>query len=99
MKSSSGPHANDRPHDESSLGHLVGVDELARNLGISRHTVYSWVAQHRIPFLKVGRLLRFDVRLIDAWLREQSNGPSLLEDRPDSAVQRDRCGTRPERRS
>lgn len=75
---------------------LIGVDDLARTLGVSRHTVYSWVAQRRIPFLKVGRLLRFDVRLIDAWLEEQAHA---VEDETRPALDRIRCGTRPERRS
>jgi excisionase family DNA binding protein len=79
--------------------HLIGVDELARALGISRHTVYSWVAQRRIPFLKVGRLLRFDVRLIDAWLEEQAHIPAAVEGDTRPALDRTRCGTRPERRS
>jgi len=81
------------------LGRLVGVDELARELGISRHTVYSWVSQRRIPFLKVGRLLRFDIHLIDAWLRQQADGLSAVEQEPLPAIERRGCGTRPERRS
>ena len=48
---------------------LVDVNELARRLGISRHTIYSWVSQRRIPYLKVGRLLRFEPTAVDAWLR------------------------------
>lgn len=83
----------------SLLGRLVGVDELARELGISRHTVYSWVSQRRIPFLKVGRLLRFDVRRIEGWLRDQADGLATVEDEPLPAVDRNGCGTRPERRS
>jgi excisionase family DNA binding protein len=78
---------------------LIGVDDLARMLGVSRHTVYSWVAQRRIPFLKVGRLLRFDVRLIDGWLEEQAHVPAAVEDQTRPALDRIRCGTRPERRS
>lgn len=50
---------------------LLTVPEMADQLGVSVHTVYSWVAQRRLPFLKVGRLLRFDARAIESWLREQ----------------------------
>lgn len=39
------------------------------NLSIS--TLYTWVSQRRIPFLKVGRLTKFDVRKIDEWIEEK----------------------------
>jgi len=81
------------------LRRLLGVDELAGELGISRHTIYSWVSQRRIPFLKVGRLLRFDVRVIEAWLGSHAADTITVEDEPCLALNRERCGTRPERRS
>lgn len=71
--------------NELAVRPLMGVDEVARALGISRHTVYSWVAQRRIPFLKVGRLLRFDGRLIYAWLAEGVDAPNVVEDEPRAA--------------
>lgn len=81
------------------LRRLIGVNELARELKISHHTVYSWVSQRRIPFLKVGRLLRFDRNLIETWLRNQAAPEIPIEDDPRPALDRSRCGTRPERRS
>jgi len=65
---------------------LLTVPELAKQLGVSVHTVYSWVAQRRLPFLKVGRLLRFDACAIDAWLREQCERDVRVEDTPRSRV-------------
>ena len=50
----------------------VGVDELAEFLDISKNTIYSWVWQKRIPYVKVGRLLKFNMRLIEAWLEEKT---------------------------
>jgi transposase-like protein len=42
-------HPGERTDQSASGRHLVarlvGVDELAQELGISRHTVYSWVSQ------------------------------------------------------
>ena len=40
---------------------LVGADDLARHLGIKTQTVYLWVRQKRIPFYRVGRLVKFDL--------------------------------------
>jgi excisionase family DNA binding protein len=39
--------------------------EVADLTGLSVHTLYKMVSQRRIPYVKVGRLLRFDSRLID----------------------------------
>jgi excisionase family DNA binding protein len=38
---------------------LVNVHDAARILCVSVSTLYGWVWQRRIPFVKVGRALRF----------------------------------------
>ena len=54
---------------------LMSVKETAAYTGLSYHTVYTMVSQRRIPFVKVGRLLRFDEGLIQAWLKEHTVMP------------------------
>ena len=54
---------------------LMSVKETAAYTGLSHHTVYTMVSQRRIPFVKVGRLLRFDEGLIQAWLKEHTVMP------------------------
>jgi excisionase family DNA binding protein len=39
---------------------LVNVVEAARFLAVSPSTLYGWVWQRRISFVKVGRAVRFD---------------------------------------
>lgn len=51
---------------------LVDVRELSNYLGISLNTLYSWVSQRRIPFVKCGRLTKFDLERIDEWIEENS---------------------------
>jgi len=51
---------------------LVDVRELSNYLGISLNTLYSWVSQRRIPFVKCGRLTKFDVQKIEKWIEENS---------------------------
>jgi excisionase family DNA binding protein len=46
----------------------LSVQELSEALGISEETVYSWTSQKRIPFIKVGRCVRFDQDEVKAWL-------------------------------
>ena len=39
---------------------LISAGEMAERLGIQCQTVYLWVRQRRIPFYRVGRLVKFD---------------------------------------
>lgn len=39
---------------------LITASEIADVLGIQCQTVYLWVRQKRIPFYRVGRLVKFD---------------------------------------
>jgi len=39
---------------------LLKVKEAAQLLNVSVSTLYGWAWQRRIPFVKVGRALRFD---------------------------------------
>jgi len=48
------------------------VRELSEYLGIPKHTIYSWTSMKRTPYVKIGRLLRFDKNKIDSWLKERS---------------------------
>lgn len=48
---------------------LIDINELSKRLSIPKGTIYNWVSQHRIPFIKAGRSLRFDVREVIQSLR------------------------------
>jgi len=39
---------------------LITVQDAAKFLAVSKSTLYGWVWQKRIPFVKVGRALRFE---------------------------------------
>lgn len=54
---------------------LVGVEYIAKYVGLSVHTVYTMVSQRRIPFVKVGRLTKFDLRAVDAWIKRHTVMP------------------------
>ena len=55
--------------------HLVDIHEVAQYLGISPETLYKMVSQRRIPYVKVGRLVKFDVRLLDEWIKKNTVMP------------------------
>ena len=51
---------------------LVGINEIARELMVSRHTVRSWVRSGYIPHTRVGRLIRFDLKAVQEWVQRRA---------------------------
>ncbi|HCJ67508.1 MAG TPA: transcriptional regulator [Elusimicrobia bacterium] len=51
---------------------LFSIDEVAEYLGVKKWTLYAWVSQRRIPFVKCGRLTKFDLRRIEQWIQENT---------------------------
>lgn len=47
----------------------LSVEDIAEHLGISKDTVYTWVANKEMPAHKVGRLWKFQASEIDDWVR------------------------------
>ncbi|MHB1533477.1 MAG: helix-turn-helix domain-containing protein [Acidimicrobiales bacterium] len=50
--------------------HLLTIDQLAEQLGITVRHVRRLIAERRVPYLKVGKLVRFDPAEIAGWLDE-----------------------------
>lgn len=57
--------------DQHAAKKYIGVAGLAAYLAVSANTVRSWVWQRQIPYVKVGRLVRFDIVEVEEWLRER----------------------------
>ena len=49
---------------------FIGIKELEQYTGISRNTIYSWIWLKKIPYIKLGKLVRFDLKEIDGWVAE-----------------------------
>ena len=47
----------------------LSVEEIADYLGVSRDTVYGWIAKREMPGHKVGRLWKFKSDEVDGWVR------------------------------
>jgi len=54
---------------------LLDIHAVAQALGITSRHVQRLVAERRIPFLKVGRFVRFDPAVLNVWLEEQRVDP------------------------
>ena len=50
-------------------GDLIRPDELAAGLKVAQATVYQWVSRGMIPYLQIGKCIRFDPQDIGEWLR------------------------------
>lgn len=50
---------------------LLDTDEVATVLHVTSRHVRRLVAERRIPFVKVGRFVRFDPGELDIWLDQQ----------------------------
>lgn len=51
------------------MNKYLSPEELAINLSISKMTIYNWIYQRKIPFFKIGRLVRFREEDIERWLK------------------------------
>ena len=51
---------------------LLNINEIAAYTDLSVHTLYTMISQRRIPFVKLGRLTKFDRVEIDKWIASHS---------------------------
>jgi excisionase family DNA binding protein len=54
---------------------LLTIREAAQYLAVSVSTLYGWVWQRRVPFVKIGRALRFDPRDLAAFVEANKQLP------------------------
>jgi excisionase family DNA binding protein len=47
---------------------LLDIIQLAEILNIKKKTIYEWVRQRKIPYIKLGGLIRFDPDEIEKWV-------------------------------
>ena len=50
----------------------LSADDIAAYLGVTKDTVYAWIAEKGMPAHKVGRLWKFQASEVDEWVRSGS---------------------------
>ena len=45
------------------------VNEVAAHLGVAADTIYRWIEKKGLPAHRVGRLWKFKLAEVDAWVR------------------------------
>ena len=48
----------------------VSVDEIAAHLGVAKDSIYRWIEAKGLPAHKMGRLWKFKITEVDAWVRQ-----------------------------
>ncbi|MHB8173967.1 MAG: helix-turn-helix domain-containing protein [Nitrospirota bacterium] len=51
---------------------LMDTNEASEFLGISKNTLYEWVVQNKVPYIKVGRLVKFRKVELEEWLKKRT---------------------------
>lgn len=54
----------------------VSVDDVAAHLGVAKDTVYRWIESKGLPAHRVGRLWKFKLSDVDAWVRVRADRDS-----------------------
>ena len=60
---------------------LLDVNQAAELLAVTVSTLYGWVWQRRIPFVKLGRALRFDIADLERFV-DQNRVDARRKDQP-----------------
>jgi excisionase family DNA binding protein len=59
-----------------SVGRWYSANEIAEHLGITVTTLYKWLQGKELPAHKVGRLWKFKIDEIDAWVKSDKSSSS-----------------------
>ncbi|MDB4110179.1 helix-turn-helix domain-containing protein [bacterium] len=51
---------------------LLDIGDAAERLGTTERHMRALIANRKIDYIKVGRLVRFDPSTLDAWIRAQT---------------------------
>ena len=46
----------------------LSLEEIAKHLGCSKDTIRVWIKKGTIPYHKVGRMYKFKISEVDAWI-------------------------------
>jgi excisionase family DNA binding protein len=61
----------------------VSVEDVAKHLGVAKDSVYRWIETKRLPAKRIGRLWKFKISEVDAWVQAGGAEIAPASDRDD----------------
>ena len=58
---------------------LLDIEDASAYLGIPVNTLRCWCSCRKIPYVKLGRMVRFDVTLLEEWFKENLIKPENFD--------------------
>ena len=52
----------------NNIERWVALKEIQEYLGVGRETILQWIAKRNMPAYKMGRLWKFKISEVDAWI-------------------------------
>lgn len=52
----------------------LSAEDIASHMGITKDTVYQWIAERGLPAHRMGRLWKFQASEVDDWVRSGHAG-------------------------
>lgn len=63
------------PAREASVNEpWLSAEDIASHMGITKDTVYQWIAERGLPAHRMGRLWKFQASEVDDWVRSGHAG-------------------------
>ncbi len=54
---------------DNTIERWVSMRDITAYLGINRDTVLTWISKRGMPAVKAGRLWKFKISEVDAWMK------------------------------
>jgi excisionase family DNA binding protein len=53
------------------MNNLLTIDHVSEIVGLTRNTLYAYVSRKKIPYIKMGKLVRFELEELQCWIAEK----------------------------
>ena len=69
---------NNHPNE---IERWLSLGEISKHVGCSKDTIRAWIRKGTIPYHKVGRLYKFKVSEVDAWIESGASADAVKKDK------------------